>query len=229
MTGIQPLALTHLVREPLTPSAKPPLLLLLHGIGSNERDLFGLAPALDPRFLVLSLRAPNVLGPESFAWFQIRPSAQGNIINPEQAEASRRTLIELIPQAAASFGADPEQIYLMGFSQGAILSASVALTRPDLVAGAVLMSGRILPEIQPLVAAPEALAGLPVLVIHGTEDGVLPIAHGRASRDLLATLPVALAYQEFPMAHEITSESLARVNRWLAERLDSGMRRASGG
>lgn len=227
MTTLQPLALTHLVREPLTPSAKPPLLLLLHGVGSNERDLFGLAPALDPRFLILSLRAPNPLGPESFAWFQIRPTPQGNVINPAQAEASRGTLIELIPQAVAAYGADSEQVYLMGFSQGAILSASVALTRPDLVAGAVLMSGRILPEIQPLVAQRDALVGLPLLVIHGTEDRVLPIAHGRASRDMLASLPVALTYEEFPMGHEITAESFALLNRWLSARLDARSRRAA--
>lgn len=225
MTTTQPLALTHLVREPLTPAHRPPLLLLLHGVGSNERDLFGLAPALDPRFLVLSLRAPNPLGPQSFAWFQIRPAPEGNVINPVQAEASRSTLIELIPQAAAAYGADPQQVYLMGFSQGAILSASVALTEPDLVAGAVLMSGRILPEILPLLAPRDALAGLPLLVIHGTEDRVLPIAHGRASREMLAKLPVALTYQEFPMGHEITAESFALLNHWLAARLDAGTRR----
>ncbi len=225
----RPLPLTHLVREPRMPTPKPPLLLLLHGVGSNERDLFRLAPGLDPRFLILSLRAPNVLGPNSFAWFRFRPSAQGNVINPGQAEGSRLLLIDLIPEAVAAVGADPQQVYLMGFSQGAIVSASVALTRPDLVAGAVLMSGRILPEIQPFIAASEELAGLPILIVHGTEDGVLPVAHGWASRDTLATLPVALTYEEFLMGHEITRESFAVATRWLAMRLDDGARRVPDG
>ncbi len=57
------LSLTHLVRPPTQPSEAPPLLLLLHGVGSNERDLFALAPQLDERFLVLSVRAPNPRGP----------------------------------------------------------------------------------------------------------------------------------------------------------------------
>ncbi|HEV2582865.1 MAG TPA: alpha/beta fold hydrolase, partial [Ktedonobacteraceae bacterium] len=158
------LPLVNLVRQPLPEASNAPLLLLLHGVGSNEHDLFGLAPLLDQRFIVLSLRAPNTLGPGSYAWFEVAFTPQGPVINPEQAEQSRQLLIDFIGQAVATYGANPRQVYLMGFSQGAIMSASVALTRPDLVAGAVLMSGRILPEIQPLVATPEQLKGLPVLV-----------------------------------------------------------------
>ncbi|MGH2514619.1 MAG: alpha/beta hydrolase [Ktedonobacterales bacterium] len=223
-----PLPLVHLVREPAQPPApghKPPLLLLLHGVGSNERDLFGLAPSLDPRFLILSLRAPNVLAPDSYAWFTFKPSPTVNRINAAQAEASRQLLLRFIPEAVAAYGADPARVYLMGFSQGAIMSASVALTQPDLIAGAVLMSGRILPEIQPLIAPAETLRGLPVLVVHGTRDMVLPIAHGRASRDTLATLPVALTYREYDMPHTVTDASFADIATWLTARLDEGARR----
>jgi phospholipase/carboxylesterase len=120
------------------------------------------------------------------------------VINPAQAEASRQALIRFIDEAVAAYGADPARVYLMGFSQGAIMSASVALTVPELVAGAVLMSGRILPEIRPALAAPSRLAGLPILLVHGTADAVLPIQHGRASRALLENLPVDLDYREYP-------------------------------
>nr|MBA2732595.1 phospholipase [Acidobacteriota bacterium] len=66
------LSLTHLVRRPVeTASSSPPLLLLLHGIGSNEEDLLGLAPYVDERFLVVSARAPIVMGPASYGWFNI--------------------------------------------------------------------------------------------------------------------------------------------------------------
>lgn len=109
---------------------------------------------------------------------------------------------------------------MMGFSQGAIMSASVALTRPDLVAGAVLMSGLILPEIRPITASPEQLKGLPLLVAHGTRDTVLPVQNGRASRDLLSTLPVDLTYREYAVGHEVSEESLRDVLAWLEERLD---------
>ncbi|HLZ25412.1 MAG TPA: alpha/beta fold hydrolase [Ktedonobacterales bacterium] len=219
----RPLPLVYLAREPLMPPApghKPPMLLLLHGVGSHERDLFGLASALDPRFLILSLRAPNVIGPDSYAWFTFTPAPGVNRINANQEEASRQLLLRVIPEAVAAYGADPARVYLMGFSQGAIMSASVTLTRPDLVAGAVLMSGRILPEIKPLIAPAEALRGLPILVVHGTRDSMLPITHGHASRETLSTLPVALTYREYDMPHTITDASLADIAAWLTARLN---------
>ncbi len=214
------LSLVHLVRQPIVKAEAPPLLLLLHGVGSNEDDLFGLAPYLDERFLIISVRAPNTLGPGSYAWFDVDFTPQGPVIDPAQAEASREALIDFIGEAITAYSVDPNQVYMMGFSQGAIMSASVALTRPDLVAGVALMSGRILPEIQSLMAAPEKLEGLPILVVHGIADTVLPINHGRASRQLLASLPVELTYHEYPMGHEVSQESLADVSSWLSAQLD---------
>ena len=219
------LSLVHLVRQPKKEAGTPPLLMLLHGIGSNEHDLYGLAPFLDERFLVISVRATNTLGPGSYAWFEVDFTAQGPVINPEQAEISRKTLITLLNEAVTSYGADPERVYLMGFSQGAIMSASVALTQPELVAGVVMMSGRILPEIQPLIAPKEELAGLPFIVVHGTADTVLPITYGRASRELLSSLPVELTYHEYSMGHEVSQESLNDVTTWLSAKLDKAQLR----
>jgi len=214
------LPLVHLVRQPIIEAGTPPLLLLLHGVGSNEHDLYELAPFLDKRFLIISVRAPNALGAGSYAWFEVDFTPGGPVINPEQAEASRETLIAFLQEATLAYSADPKQVYLMGFSQGAIMSASVALTRPELVAGAVLMSGRILPEIQPSIASNEQLSGFPFLVVHGTADMVLPISYGRASRELLSSLPVDLTYHEYSMGHEVSQASLRDVTAWLTERLD---------
>ena len=83
------------------------------------------------------------------------------------------------------------------------------------------MSGRILPEIRPLIASPERLAGLPLLVVHGLGDTVLPIQHGQASRALLQDLPVQLDYREYRMGHEVSAESLADVAAWLTNRIDN--------
>jgi len=215
------LSLVHLVRQPLVKDGPPPLLLLLHGVGSNEYDLFELAPYLDGRLLIISARAPYTLGRDSYAWFEVNFTGQGPVIHPEQAEASRKKLITFIDEVVKAYGADARQVYLMGFSQGAIMSASVALTSPALVAGAVLMSGRILPQIEPLIAAPEKLRNLPLLVVHGTADAVLPISHGRASHKRLSELPVDLLYREYPMGHEVSQESLADVVAWLKARLDN--------
>jgi phospholipase/carboxylesterase len=216
------LSLSYLIKEPSQPSAgSPPLLLLLHGLGSSERDLIGLAPELDGRFYCVSARAAYTLEAGSYAWFHTRFTAEGPIIEPEEAEQSRLGILRFIDEALETFGLDAKQVYLMGFSQGAIMSLSVALTRPDKVAGVVAMSGRILPEVLPRMAAPDQLRGLPLFVAHGTADGVLPIKHGRASRDLLSRLPVKLSYREYPVGHEVTQESLNDIRAWLSGRLGS--------
>src|SRR5579863_4212753 len=141
------LSLVHVTRKPLVEQETPPLLLLLHGFGSNENDLISMAPSLDKRFLIISMRAPNTLSPGSYAWFDVDFRPQGSLINAEQAEVSRQILLNFISEAVTAYGADARRVYLMGFSQGAIMSASIALTQPMLIAGAVLMSGRVLQEI----------------------------------------------------------------------------------
>ncbi|MEO6458520.1 MAG: dienelactone hydrolase family protein, partial [Chloroflexia bacterium] len=120
-----------------------------------------------------------------------------------------------------AYGLDPEGVYLMGFSQGAIMSMSLTLTEPEKLAGVVAMSGRTLPEVLPKIAQPEKLRGLPIFVVHGTADQVLPITYGRDTRDILSKMPVDLTYREYPMAHHVSAESLADVAGWLKDRLDS--------
>ena len=213
------LLLTHLVRRPTRDAGASPLLILLHGIGSNEEDLMGLESYLDERFLIVSARAPYSYEWGGYAWFEIQWLPDRIAIDRAQAEQSRDLLVRFIGEAVAAYGADPTRVYLIGFSQGAMMSGWVALTRPELVAGAALMSGRVPEELREQIASPEQLAGKPFLVVHGTRDEVLPIHNGRASRDLLQRLPVDLTYREYPMGHEVSAQSLADVVAWLAARL----------
>jgi phospholipase/carboxylesterase len=109
--------------------------------------------------------------------------------------------------------------FLGGFSQGAIMSLYVALTHPEAIAGAVLMSGRLMPLAWEERVSDDRLRGLPILAAHGLYDPVLPIASGREIREKLTTLPLDFTYHEYPMAHEVSGESLAEATSWLSERL----------
>jgi phospholipase/carboxylesterase len=216
------LSLVHVIREPSVPDGdSPPLLLLLHGLGSNEGDLIGLASELDGRFFSVSARAPYAMGGDSFAWFGVQFGPGEPVIQAEEAERSRLALLRFIDELVAAYGLDAARVYLLGFSQGAIMGLGLALTAPEEVAGVVAMSGRILPGILPLMAAPDRLRGLPIFIAHGKGDSVLPIAHGRAAREVLSRLPVHLDYREYEMGHEISDGSLGDIAGWLRDELEA--------
>ncbi len=209
--------LQHIVRQPLTPSSQPPVLVLLHGVGSNEHDLMGLADALDPRFLVISARAPITLGPGSYGWYHVEFTANGLFIDEAEAEDARVLLLRFLREALAAYPVDPARVYLLGFSQGCAMTLAVALTAPEILAGAVGMSGRLPPGIENKLSP--AVDELPMLIVHGTADTVLPLRYGQEIRDFLTRISTHVTYQEFPMGHHVTTESLDLVARWLSQKL----------
>jgi phospholipase/carboxylesterase len=217
----QSFSLFHQASPPRADFAdKPPLLLLLHGYGANEDDLFSLAPYLDERFLVVSARAPVTLSPMSFAWFSLEFTPQRVIIDEEEAESSRRTIRKFIAEMIEHYQVDPKAVYLMGFSQGAMMGLSVALTYPGSAAAVVAMSGRLLPATLKQIADKDALIGLPIFVAHGTRDMLIPVQHGRDTQTRLSSFPVDLTYREYEMGHEVSAESISDIARWLTDQLD---------
>jgi phospholipase/carboxylesterase len=207
------LSLVHRYKPAPQPAPNgSPLLILLHGVGSNEDDLFGLSPFLDPRFSVVSARAPFPYGYGGHAWFDVQFTPDGILFDEAQAGQAGQMLEAFIAEAKAAYGAS--QVFLLGFSQGAIMSAGVLLRSPALADGVVLMSGRV-PAMSD-AAEREALKNKPVLITHGTFDEVLPVQLGREAHTLLAGLGFDVAYREFPMGHQVSEESLEAVDDWLA-------------
>lgn len=214
-------SLTHIVRKPaVSAEGPPPLLVLLHGVGSNEEDLFGLADHLDGRFFVASVRAPLTLGPGAFGWYRIAYGPDGFIYDQDEAARGREAVARVIGELVDAYGLDAGRVYLAGFSQGAIMSLGVALKYPEKIAGAVLMSGRLLTEFAGQAATGDRLAHLKLFIAHGRWDDVIAVEDGRAIRDFLAALPLASEYHEYPMGHNVTQESLADIAAWLTARLD---------
>lgn len=218
------LSLVHVVRQPAAGAnpegTRPPLLILMHGVGSNERQMTQLAPSFDPRFVVVSVRSPLGLGPDAYGWFHVTFTAQGPVIVPAEAEAGWKLVARFVDEAVARYGADPARVYVGGFSQGAIMALATLLTAPHKIAGAVAMSGRLLPEVLPSAAPPDALRGKRALIVHGAADEKLGVHLARWAREQLERFPLELAYRELPMGHAITSESIALVTSWLTAAID---------
>ena len=212
--------LVHRAVEPRAPSARPPLLVLLHGIGADEEDLLPLAPRLDPRFLSIAARAPHEAEPMGHRWYAIDWTATPARADPAEIVASRDLLARFLEEATGAYAGDPARVFLFGFSQGAIMSLALLLARPDLVRGVVAHSGR-LARVPGSEGNPEALARAEALLLHGAQDEVVPAAEGRKAFEVLSRLlGDRVAYRAFEgLGHGISQESVAEAARWLAARL----------
>ena len=209
-----PLSFLHRLADPSV--VAPWLLVLMHGVGSNEQDLFGLSPYVPPNFHVLSLRAPYAMGPSAYGWFAFSVDAQGErTINEPQEAASRSVVAETLAAAGQQLGIPPERVVVGGFSQGGIMALSLLLTQPQLMHAAMVMHSRLLQQVLPLVAQAEDLQGKQLWLSHGTHDQVIPLAAAHVIRDLVKTLPIELAYAEYPSQHEIIEPELVQAMGWL--------------
>lgn len=216
------LPLAHRVRSPDHATASgAPCLIILHGVGANEANLIDFAQRQDPRLFVILARAPIAFGPGQFGWFNVNFTSAGPVINPAQAEQSRQTLVDFIDGLPGVYDVDPNRVWIAGFSQGGILSASVALTRPDKVAGFGILSGRILPEIAPLTATSAALRKLHGFVSHGVQDGKLSIEFARNAQRLLEEKEIPLTYREYDAMHELNETMQRDFCDWLTQQIDS--------
>ena len=219
-----PLSLVHRRREAKqapAPGERSPLLILLHGLGSNELSMAAFAGAFDPRFVVLSARSPIQLAQYAYGWFHVQFTPQGSVINREEAEAGWKHVASFIEEAATEYCADPERVYIAGFSQGGIMALATILTAPEKLAGVVCMSGRLLPEVLPHAATDDRLRDKPVLIVHGTQDERLGPEYGRSALETLQRYPMLVEHQEFDMPHTTTDESVGFVSAWLTRQLDS--------
>jgi phospholipase/carboxylesterase len=195
---------------------EPWLLVLMHGVGSNEQDLFGLARMMPPQFNVLSLRAPYVLSPDAYAWFEFQVLPDGERrIDEEQERESRFLVGEMIASAAQQLGVPAERIVVGGFSQGGIMALSMLLTQPSKLRAALVWHSRLLPQVVPHIAPPEAFEGKALWVSHGSADNVIPPSAAEATRELARGLPLALSGSDFPGAHEIRPAELQGTLAWL--------------
>jgi len=215
MTPLQ-LPLKFLERPAGADVREPWLLVLMHGVGSNEEDLFGLARLMPPQFHVLSLRAPYVLTPGAYAWFEFQVLPDGERrIDEDQERESRFLAGEMLGSASKQLGIPPERIVVGGFSQGGIMALSLLLAQPASLRAAMVWHSRLLPQVLPHVAAPEAFEGKALWVSHGSADTVIPPAAAQATREFARGLPLALAGNDFPGGHEIRPAELQGALAWL--------------
>jgi phospholipase/carboxylesterase len=196
--------LLHSIRIPNDGSFRATV-VLLHGLGADEEDLIGIMPYLGDGFNVVSVRAPVAYGP-GYSWFDIsfdEVAVSSMNVDCNQAQTNLRQILDLLSEL-------PRPNVLIGFSQGAMMAIGVWLQFGDVVDGVVAMSGGWLHCFEP-----SQVSLGPVLMTHGEYDPLVPIQFAKQSFNDLGQLEAQVQFRSFPMAHEISEDSLLTVRNWL--------------
>lgn len=208
--------LHYLIQEPKVKHDKNPLLLLLHGYGSNEEDLFSFASELPNDSYVISVRAPYDLQPYGHAWYAIHfDAAENKFSDNVQAKQSVELIAGFIDEIVKQYPIDAKNVTLIGFSQGAILSYATALTYPEKVAKVVALSGYFNQEIMPEVIDTKAISHLKFFVSHGSVDQVIPVEWARKAKPALENLGLEVEYHEYPVGHGVAPQNFFDFKNWL--------------
>lgn len=196
-----------------------PLVIFLHGSGSNEQDLFELREALPEHYNYLSVRAPKVMEPGHYQWFAKKGEGAYDG-DTSDLKASGQLLLDFIEKARAKYPTDAGKVFLVGFSQGAMMSYEVALRHPDAVGGIAAMGGRVLPVLRAELTPDESRRALAVFIGHGTADTVIPYHDGTEANTFLKTLALEPEFHAYPgVGHSISALEVKDLRAWL-ERLN---------
>lgn len=215
-----PLSLEYLLRPSSIQSGKIPSIFMFHGYGSNEEDLFSFASELPEELLVIAARAPYDLEPFGHAWYAINFDAEhGKWSDDEQAKVSRDKIISFIEEASNAYNLDKENITLLGFSQGTILSYSVALSFPEKIKNVVALSGYINESILLDDYDAKDHSSLNIYASHGQVDQVIPLEWAQKTPDFLKSLNINHKYEEFPIGHGVSQQNFYSFKEWLIKHI----------
>lgn len=210
------LSINYLIQEPKVKKDKNPLILLLHGYGSNEEDLFSFASELPEDYYIVSAQAPYPVPPYGYAWYAIHFDADANkFSDDQQAIESRDLIVKFIDELTAKYAIDSDNINLVGFSQGAILSYAIALSYPEKINKVVALSGYFNANIITPGFEQHDFSQLRLFASHGTVDQVIPVEWARKTSPILDALQVKHQYKEYPVGHGVHPLNFADFKKFL--------------
>ncbi|AZN38784.1 alpha/beta hydrolase [Paenibacillus albus] len=187
-----------------------PVIFTLHGKGSNERNMFGLVEPLAGEFIIIGIRGNLTLG-AGFQYYELR--SLGNPIR-EMFDQAIRQLEQFIHYATEKYPIDAARRYLLGFSQGAILSMSLALTMGDQLKGIVALNGYV-PEFVKTEYPLKSVTDVSVFISHGEFDGVFPVRIGHETAKYFEPLTDRLTFKLYRADHSVTEENQRDFVQWL--------------
>ena len=210
--------LTFVERLPKQAIKNPSLLILLHGYGSNELDLFSFANELPDTLVIVSLRAPYEMGYGGYAWYDINLDSENNKFSDlDQARKSLQKITETIDYIKTKYTTNPDNTFLLGFSQGAILSYALSFNFPNKIQHVIALSGYLNTELMPEENTQKI--NTDYYISHGTVDQVIPVDWARKASPFLDSKELKNEYSEYPVGHGVAPQNFFSFKKWIENRL----------
>ena len=204
------------VKESLSFDKDDKVIIMFHGYGSNKDDLFSFAKFMNPNFLIISVQAPIQMDYNSYCWWSLNYNNDMQLqMDVKEAENSLNELNRFISEdLSTKYNFGLNQVYLLGFSQGCMISYALSINFPENYKKAVGLSGKIPYEI---INFDEKFdySNHNFFCSHGVNDQVIPIEVGRESNRWFSEKNINHKYLEFESAHGINSENFEQMNLWL--------------
>ena len=210
--------LTFVEKLPKLPIENPPLLILLHGYGSNELDLFSFANELPDSLVIVSLRAPYEMGYGGYAWYDINLDSENNKFSDlNQARESLKKIKTTIDYLKTKYSTNPNNTFLLGFSQGAILSYALSFNFPNKIQHVIALSGYLNTELIPKENIQKV--NTDYYISHGTVDQVIPVDWARKAGPFLDSKELKNEYSEYPVGHGVAPQNFFNFKKLIENRL----------
>lgn len=189
-------------------------LVLFHGRGTDEHDLFPLIDALDPerRLLGATPRGPQSLPPGGAHWYAVREIGYPD---PDTFLAAFELASEWLDAFAAETGVPPERTAVGGFSQGAVMTYALGLAAGRPRPAALIALSGFMPTVERFSLDLEREPQPPVAIGHGTFDPVISVEWSRRARGLLEPAGFDILYREYPLPHAVDPAFVAELATWL--------------
>ncbi len=217
--------LVHRIREPV--AAPEGLLVLLHGRGADEHDLFPLLDGIDPerKLLGVTPRGPLALPPQGAHWYVVR---RVGYPDPQTFFSTFAVLQQWLEAFHKEAAIPMNKVVLGGFSQGAVMSYALALAKGRARPAALLAFSGFIPTVESFELDLAAARDLRVAIGHGSYDPVIGVEWGRDARARLEAAEAQVLYRESPMGHAIDPGFVRELRPWLDDALAASVPPQSG-
>jgi len=197
-----------------------PLVIFLHGYGSNEDDLFGIKDDLPANYTVLSVRGRLELDLGAYQWYRKKSGVAQYDGDSDDLRQSAEAITDFVTRVTEKYHTQPDKVFLVGFSQGAMMTYEVALRHPEVLRGIAALSGRVLPLLRSELKDGSKYAALKVFIGHGTADPQVPYVGATEALGVLKGVSIAPQFHSYPgVGHTISATEVSDLKNWISASL----------